>query len=231
MTNPVGLKRDWPARAWAHISRHGPSSLCLNLLGKLDNHWYDFREGTDTAGVIGLGNLSIASPNKSRGLYYGATKQKPFLQVMKAVTAPRDCTFVDVGCGKGKVLLLAMEQGFDRVTGLEFSSELCAVARSNVEVVRRRKGLKCPIEIVEGDATDYRVRPEDSVFFLFHPFDAHIMSLFMANVVASVALHPRPIWLIYSYPVHGEVIECSAPFLRCQHYHFGGTPYAVYQSD
>lgn len=228
--NPDGLKRNLVSRAFGHVSRHGVSSLLQNLIGKLGNHWYDFREGTDTAGVVGLGGLSIASPNKHRGVYYGATKQRPFLEVLERVAPPKACTFVDVGCGKGKVLLMAMDYGFNHVTGIEFSSELCAFACRNVEAVRRRRGLACEIEVLECDATDYPVRPGDGVFFLFHPFDESIMSIFIEHVAESVRRHPRPIWLIYSYPVHNNVIEKHPLFSSHEAYHVRGTPYMVYRN-
>lgn len=230
MMNPAGMKRNLLSRAWSHVARYGLPSLWHTLLGKLGNLWYDLREGTDTSGVLGLEALSIPSRNKGRGIYYGATKQRAFAEILNQVSPPRDRTFVDVGCGKGKVLLLAMDHGFKRVRGLEFSPELCAVARRNVEVVQQRRGLTSEIEIVEGDATDYSVRPEDSIFFLFHPFDDHVMASFMDNVAASVERHPRPIWLFYSFPIHGSVIEACMPFLRCEHFHIRGIPYAVYTS-
>jgi SAM-dependent methyltransferase len=231
MTEIAGPRGNWLLRARAYLSRHGPLNLLHNLLGKLDNHWYDFREGTSTAGLTDLDRLSISSRNKKRGVYYGATKRRPFAEVLKVVSPPKDCTFVDVGCGKGKVLLMAMDYGFHRVTGIEFAHELCEAARKNVETIRRRRGLKCSIEILECDATDYVVRPQDSVFYMFHPFDDFVMSIFVDNVVASVKSHPRPIWLIYSYPAYGKVIEKCAPFLRTSSCRIRGTPFKVYTNS
>jgi len=230
MMNPDGLNRNLISRALGHISKHGVSSLLHNLIGKLGNHWYDLREGTNTAGVIGLSSLSISSRNKQRGIYYGATKQRPFVELLERIAPPRDCTFVDVGCGKGKVLLMAMDYGFHHVTGIEFSPELCDFARKNIEVVRRRRGLKGEIEVLECDATDYVVRHQDTIFFLFHPFDDFIMSIFIDNIAASVKSHPRPIWLIYSYPVHSKIIEKHPLFTRNNAHHIRGTPFMVYRN-
>jgi len=231
MTSNAGPRGRWFCRAHAHISRYGLVSLLHTLLGKMDNHWYDLREGTNTAGVTDLDNLTISSQNKKRGVYYGATRRRPFAEMLKVIAPPKDCTFVDVGCGKGKVLLMAMDYGFHHITGIEFASELCEAARKNVETVRRRKGLRCSIEILECDAAGYVVRPQDTVFYIFHPFDDFVMSIFIDNVVASVKSHPRPIWLIYSYPAHGKVVEKHAPFLRTFSCHIRGTPFKVYTNS
>jgi SAM-dependent methyltransferase len=224
-------RRSLLSRAWSHIRRYGLGSLVHDMIAKLDNHWYDISRGTDTSGYLGLDRLSILSPHKDRGVHYGPSKRWPFLKVMKEISPPKDCTFVDVGCGKGKVLLMAMDLGFRHVTGIEFSPELCRIARKNVEVIRHRTNLKCEIEIIEGDAADYVVRSQDRVFFFFDPFDDFIMSLFIDHVVASLNSHPRRIWLILSYPSRSSPIEKSALFQKIYSKHVRGTPFAVYANS
>src|SRR4051794_29337388 len=55
-------------------------------------------------------------------------------------------TFVDVGCGKGRVLLAAARAGFHSVVGIETDVRLVQQARENV---RRCRGIRrSPISIV-----------------------------------------------------------------------------------
>ena len=49
---------------------------------------------------------------------------------------------MDLGCGKGRVLMLAVEYGFARVTGVDYSASLCEIARRNLDVLRARTGRR-----------------------------------------------------------------------------------------
>lgn len=216
------------ARALGHLRRHGLASLAHAGWARLDDRWYDLRRGTDTAGTLGLEGLAIPHRHKAHGIYYGPTQRGPFRHLLRTLALPTDATFVDVGCGKGKALLMALEHGFPRVRGLDFSAELCAVARRNLAIVQRRRGLAGPAEVLHCDATEYDLQPDERVFYLFNPFDALVMAGFVDNLVRSLARHPRPIWLIYCHPDHAPVIEARAPFLRPTHRHVRGTPFAVY---
>ncbi|GLH70797.1 hypothetical protein GETHPA_23300 [Geothrix rubra] len=135
---------------------------------------------------------------------------------------------MDGGCGKGKARLTALAHGFPRVRGLDFSAELCAVARRNLEIVARRRGLPGPAEVLPCDATEYVLQPDVRVFDLFNPFDAVVLGAFMDNLVRSLARAPRPNWRIDGYPDHAPDLEARAPFLRPTHRHVRGTPFAVY---
>ena len=41
-------------------------------------------------------------------------------------------TFVDLGCGKGKPLMVAASYGFRRLVGVDISAECIAIARRNI---------------------------------------------------------------------------------------------------
>lgn len=61
-----------------------------------------------------------------------------FRALMASLSAPVDeLTFVDLGAGKGRAMLLASELPFRRIVGVEFSPELCDVARRNLRTNRR----------------------------------------------------------------------------------------------
>lgn len=46
-------------------------------------------------------------------------------------------TFIDIGCGEGRVLLMAAEHGFRKIIGIDLAADLCLTARGNVERYRR----------------------------------------------------------------------------------------------
>lgn len=112
-------------------------------------------------------------------------------------------TFVDLGCGKGKALLIAGMLQYQRVIGVEISSELAAAARHNINQFRgkRRAGT---VECVAASVTDWMVPDDASAVFLFNPFFGETFKMAMANVFASYDRHPREMHIVYEYPWEHE---------------------------
>src|SRR5206468_4366794 len=98
---------------------------------------FDLRHGTDTSGVEPLWKFRVASPNARFGFHYKATDEKELLDAITFLDEdPRAFTFVDLGCGKGRPLLIAARLGFARIIGVEFAPELVAVAAGNLATMR-----------------------------------------------------------------------------------------------
>ena len=74
---------------------------------------FDLRYGTNTAAWVSLKRLNIRSENLSRAVDYQPTQILPLRRLLKEMEIPRDKVFVDLGCGKGRVLLVAAEAVFE----------------------------------------------------------------------------------------------------------------------
>jgi predicted RNA methylase len=135
---------------------------------------------------------------------------------------------VDVGCGKGRVLIVAAEYGFERVVGVEFSEELCEIARSNVTVYARKHGLSTNVEVVHRDAAEYEFRADDNVLFFFNPFDSAVMERVLENVRRSLERHPREITLLYYNAVGRQTIEAARMFDTPTEYWIGACHFFVF---
>ena len=152
----------------------------LNIVaGQLKDILFDVRHGTDTVVWQPLQSLDIASPNRERGNLYQATTTAALERIFGDVQPmlPEKSAFLDVGSGKGKVLLVASEYGFTAVRGVEFSGQLCEITRKNADRYFRKRTEKPLIEIIEMDAVKYRIQPDENLFFLFNPFDAVIFGI------------------------------------------------------
>ncbi|MEU7315864.1 class I SAM-dependent methyltransferase [Streptomyces sp. NPDC007083] len=120
----------------------------------------------------------------------------PVRTVRSAITAAgvryERISFVDFGSGKGRVLLIAAEFPFKRVIGVDYSSDLCATARRNVEhTTKNSPAPRSPIEIHHKDARDLEI-PDDAGFFYFYePFSATVAATVLDNIEASLARTPR----------------------------------------
>ena len=192
---------------------------------------FDWRYGTDTMRWIPRDNLGAESENLAHSCQYKATKTRPFLQLLQQLELPRGCNFVDIGAGKGRVLLMAAQYGFRKVVGIEFSAPLCELARKNVAQFTRKVRLPSPIEVVEADATQHEFLPDDRVFFLFNPFDGWILERVLANLRRSLAQHPRAVWLIYNDPAHADVVRRSRVFQAESARVVGGTHFQVFTNQ
>jgi predicted RNA methylase len=184
----------------AKVRRRGIAGSMDRAVSMFQERLFDLRYGTDTVVCAELRTLTIDSPNVAEGVEYSPMHLRPVRRLMAALRLPRDGTFVDVGCGKGRLLLLAASYGFERVVGLEFAKELCSIARNNVARYRKKTGIQSDIRIVEGDAVDYEIGDNDCVFFMNNPFGAALVEKFMQNIARSLAAKPRRVFIIYNNP-------------------------------
>ena len=150
--------------------------------------------------------------------------------LLRKLDLPKNGAFVDLGSGKGRVLLIATQFGFTRIIGVEFSRELCEVARANVTTFARKTQVTPGIQIVESDVANYLIEPEYNVLFMYNPFDAVVMAKFLVNLRTSLTQFPRKLWLIYHYPLHQEAIIKSELFRACQEFDLGGEVFKVYNT-
>lgn len=109
---------------------------------------------------------------------------------MSHIRIPRDGVFVDVGCGKGKILLLAAEYGFERIIGLEISPQLCEIAQQNVDAFRERRPNSASRTVVCTNILDYQFKGDETDCFLYSPFDQTVTSSFMEMLRKSVDDNP-----------------------------------------
>lgn len=107
--------------------------------------------------------------------------------------------FLDVGCGKGRVLAMAAAYGFRQVTGIDFSPKLYAAAVSLTAMLEtRHAGLSIRVHCV--NARYYIIPDTTGVIFLFNPFDAPMMEEFIARVQESLQRKPRRLKVLYANP-------------------------------
>src|SRR5712672_1392958 len=197
----------------------------------LDRH-FDIAFGSDTRGVMENDSLTdVVSPNLGRGIRYEPTRALPLRRVLRAAHLPTDGGFVDLGCGKGRALMVAALCGFPQVTGVEYSRALCAIAERNLDLLRTRTKRKFTSSVIASDAPDYAVSAHDTVVYLFNPFDAVVLAAVLAHLGRSLERHPRTVWIVYHNPVRRDVIDRDGGFALAGEYAAGGEGFEVYRSS
>ena len=142
---------------------------------------FDKALGVDTKGPVGLWHLSIRSDNVGDATRYEGVHPSIFREALREI--PEDLggfTFVDLGCGKGRALLLAKEFGFAKFIGVEFAPELAAVARKNCE----RAGVEATV--LAQDAAQFAFPSGNLVVYLFNPFGPTVMNPVLDNLLGTI---------------------------------------------
>jgi len=183
------------------IGRHGfvgtvslvPKNILWAIYRWRDTR-FDRRYGVDTSGHVGLQSLNVVGGNREGCNYYAPVPVKSIERIFAALPVePKQYTFVDIGTGKGRPVLLASIAGFRRVIGVEFSPELAEIAKSNAAQFCAKPPAAVEIEVVCDDATQWQIPAEDCVIFLFNPFAKPVMRNFIDNVARSFERHGQHI--------------------------------------
>ena len=195
----------------------------------LEGMAFDGYYGTDTCRRVGLAELALDPAAQAHGFKYDPAPISAVRRLLKRLDLGPGAVLVDVGSGKGRMLMVMAGLRVGRVVGVEFAAELCLIAQANLaRYAARRPGL-APVQIIHGDATALPILPEYTLFFLFNPFDDTIMEKFIGNLRAAHAACPRTVRLVYYNPVHRAVIERSGAFLLEQDLETFGRRFLVYR--
>lgn len=219
----------WPAIfkytafAWNFMHRHGMRYSVGLLWRELR---FDLRYRVDTVSPCELNSLSIIEGTLEGSVQYQGADPR-LVQELFDLLAPksRDSTFVDFGCGKGRVLILAALHGFRKVWGVEFASELACACRRNLGKTADlfEDGR---VEVFEGDAGKFEL-PEGAVCaFLYNPFVGSPLREVVERLKKKAELDPEKVQVIYVNPVALEVFE-DAGFFVSQRISHGSQALAV----
>jgi len=157
------------------------------------------------------------------GSLYQPTDDSLFREMMSALPiAFENFTFIDIGSGKGRALLMAAEYPFRRIIGVELLPELNAVARENIAKIPDRQQR---FELLCVDARQYEFPPEPSVVYLFNPLHERGLMQLVANLCRSVEQKPRELWIVYHNPLLASLIDSGGGFERLS----GTHQYVIYE--
>ena len=112
-----------------------------------------------------------------------------------------DFTFIDVGSGKGRVLLMAADYPFRRILGIELLPALHRVAQENLSVYKNDSQRCFAVQSVCGDARTFFFPPDPTVLYLFNPLPEAGLIEVLNNLDHSLGQYPRVVYVLYHNPV------------------------------
>lgn len=120
-------------------------------------------------------------------------------------------TFVDVGAGMGRAVILASEYPFKQVVGVEVSPGLFEVAKENLERAERSRRRCRDVRLVRADARSWSYPPGNLVIFMYNPFDSDAMRMALGSILNR--RDPGTTWLLYHTPAERNEIETTPEWL------------------
>jgi SAM-dependent methyltransferase len=163
------------------------------------DHSFDRRYGTDTAGAVDTSALGIESDERrEQAILYLPSPVRVTEWMLNSIgIAHGDFTFVDLGCGKGRVLLVAAQHPFRRILGVDISAELTAIASGNAARFQRH-AMGCKnIDVVNADATTIDFPETNLLLHLYHPFEPAVTRAVLRRLEASLQARPRQVRIAY----------------------------------
>jgi hypothetical protein len=173
---------------------------------------FDAHHGTDTTRRVTREDLSATGDDAMPLWRYAPTLVSPFRRMVRELPIVEEgLVFVDLGSGKGRALMLASEQPFRRIIGVELSPKLDAIARQNLETFRSELQRCHEIELVCMDAAAYAPPLEPLVIYLFQPFPIEVLDAVLERIEASAREAPRRIYIAYMNPLFDRrILETGA---------------------
>jgi SAM-dependent methyltransferase len=200
----IGSIKEIGADVWEFVLESTPQRRRARY-GDVEYDWEHAGVDTTSATVTSRTRLLAAIS----GAPYQPTEPNIFAKMLNELKIDfGNYTFIDIGSGKGRTLLMAAEFGFHDVIGVELLPELHAVAERNIAA--SGKGNVGSVCI---DAREYQLPPSPLVLYLFNPLPAAALSQLIVNLEASLKTHPREVRIIYHNPVAEDVLAQTS-FLK-----------------
>jgi SAM-dependent methyltransferase len=185
-------------------------------------HPFDQKYGTDTGGYLGPEELVYGRENDALNHGYSAIAPSVFheacqrwRETLPAVAGRIEAySFVDVGAGKGRALLLAAELPFRKVVGVELSEELSRIAQRNAARWNRVARPKAKIRVVQGDAANFRWPRTPLLVYLYNPFACTLVAQMAENLATVAASGSGLVDLLYVNPTCTDTLTSQGFFVR-----------------
>jgi hypothetical protein len=192
-------------------------------------HPFDQIHGTETSGLIAAGNLITGHPNDAHvTAYYGVAPSilRTLIDHWLATPPPHPIsryTFVDIGAGKGRAMLLASELPFHQVIGIELNPDMADIAQANLEIWQAAHAADttaqpiAPTRLLQQDALDYNLPRTPTLAFLFHPFEAPVLKALIRRIETQFAKRPGTFDLLYVNADCAHILDKHPAFTRLWH--------------
>jgi SAM-dependent methyltransferase len=166
------------------------------------------RLGIETSREVDLATLGLAAQGR---VDYEPSGWLAIRRALGGQPIHPDDVFLDLGSGKGRVVLEAARRPFRTVIGVELSPELNAIAERNLEACRRR--LRCQdVRFITADAGTFPIPDDVTVVYLCNSFGGPVFDAAMDQLIASVDRRPRAVRVSYQFAREHDRLMATGRF-------------------
>jgi tRNA G46 methylase TrmB len=132
---------------------------------------------------------------------YQPTEPSLFHEMVTALAIDfRQFTFIDIGSGKGRTLLMAANYPFQRVIGVEIVPELHVAALENITAYKSDSQQCFAIEAHCEDARTFTFPTGSLLLYLFNPLPKAGLMTLLSGLEHALAEQPQPVFVLYHNP-------------------------------
>lgn len=189
----------------------------------LVRHPFDLEYGVRTSGLVAGRHLLTGGRHDRHATAYYAVAPSVFHEMIvrwrrcRPLAAIDEFTFIDLGAGMGRAMLLAAEYPFRAVIGVEFHPTLARIARRNMALWRAAGRARAPLRMLCRDAADFQPPAGPCVIFLFNPFGAPVLRRMLQLWTRNLAGHAGQLDILYVNNEQESVLRQQPGFKRLFH--------------
>lgn len=209
------------------LRKHGPRHT-LRLIGKrvhreffpppIPTHPFDLRHGVETSGLLFADQLISGHAHDDHINAYWGTPPSGFCGVLDqwqqtlagTPYSIADYTFLDIGSGKGRAVMLASDAPFRRIVGVELNPELTSIAESNLVLWKTSPHACTDITVLNVDALAAPIPDSPTVLYIYNSFNLYVMLPLLERLGALARVRATPIDLIYAAPQQAALVDAAA---------------------
>lgn len=186
----------------------------------LVRHPFDLEFGVRTSGLVAGRNLIAGHRHDRHSTAYYAVAPSVFRSMivrwrrLKPAAPIDQFSFIDLGAGMARAMLLASKYPFRQVLGIELHPILARIGLRNMARWRAAQEPLAPMRMILGDATEFKLPPGPCVAFLFNPFTAPVLRLLLRNWTCALADRRGQLDILYVNNEQESILEKQPGFTR-----------------
>ncbi|MGE3977704.1 MAG: class I SAM-dependent methyltransferase [Nitrospira sp.] len=199
--------------------------IILYLLSQQPADDFDKKYGVTTSGVTESSEAGIADETaRSLAVGYVPTREIVIQPILTNTTHGLDLgqySFIDLGCGKGRTLIVAAQLPFKEVIGVELSPLHCEVAEANIKRYlseMRNPALCRNVRVSCVNAADFVFPDINLLIYMYRPFLGPIFKNVADNMRRFQSDKGRRVLIAYSCPVEELMLEAYSGFVKRTEY-------------
>ena len=198
----MGRIREYVKKTWVRdfvyfLINHTPQAKYLaHNIQEVEK--FDRDNGTDFGGNLNQEEIGISVV---RGHSYSPSPDS-LIKTLDTMNDRFGKAILDIGCGKGYAMFIMSRYKFEKIGGVELSTELCEIAKKNLNKVMPDS---VEWDVYNADAGKWDGYDEYDVFYLFNPVPEEVLREIENELEQSMNRKPRKLTIMYLMPAHVDV--------------------------